>query len=545
MVREGALHQGWLNARIVPQKGEQKVAFQRVFVRLYGQRLEWMDSEMPGAKVSQVVPLTSATVLSVPFPSEEDTAQSRHRFLIHGEKILMEAWATEQADRKNWMEQVNDVLLVLESANTVGTRAQRDTKAAARQPAAEARALSPQNTPTSPKAESVSPVSPASASSAAAQSLTASDSASRKRGGLFRSISASLRRGSPTPSPVATTNTADLPPAQPSPGTPSSAAGKPHGKPPTPSTPASAKSGSTAATASSTPSKTTNEPAAQAAAAPAQPKALTTVSARQMQGVERRRSKSFSDLSSLSSAPITRPAPKTVDLEKKETIILAPYGAEAGEGIKGAVTELEAAMEVEFKLSRGFLVLFTISFGEPGKRQSEYFYNMEPAAQVECGNQILGSGDRMVDEYLFWRKSENILSSSAVEFQNALSVFMNSRKTQYFHTLSLLETKYADKPRIALFRMQDAPEEQMQPPRFGTVIVIWNAVQDSQFLSLQDRSLGVPMVLGSLLNWLRKRKIIEDSYSQIRDAGHTKQGTDEPLDYSTLFHKLFLKGKIS
>lgn len=62
---------------------------------------------------------------------------------------------------------------------------------------------------------------------------------------------------------------------------------------------------------------------------------------------------------------------------------------------------------------------------------------------------------------------------------------MAKKKDDFLDCLRILQDKYNREPRIAVVRLQSKPEDAFAPPKFGNVIIVWNPVQDSQYLTLQ------------------------------------------------------------
>lgn len=198
----------------------------------------------------------------------------------------------------------------------------------------------------------------------------------------------------------------------------------------------------------------------------------------------------------------------------------------------------------------GFMGLFSIDWGvsgPEGKVHDEYRYSTEPPIRIECETIKLGEGDTMAEEYAQWRKHfVNTSGGSTVmtNFKERVAVFSAIRRAQYMQSLSVLEDKYSDQPRIVILRIQEEPDEPYQPPKNGTFVIVWNPIEDSRFMSLQDRSLGVPYVLAALIDWLKSRKILDSGYFYLRDASNVEQGIEDALHYETVYRHLFRKAMV-
>jgi hypothetical protein len=58
---------------------------------------------------------------------------------------------------------------------------------------------------------------------------------------------------------------------------------------------------------------------------------------------------------------------------------------------------------------------------------------------------------------------------------------------------------------------------------------------------LEDRAVGVPLVIKTLLEWMRKRNILDSGYSYMRDASSIR---DENIQYETVYRMLFKRAVV-
>eukprot|EP00004_Rigifila_ramosa_P000689 TRINITY_DN10716_c0_g1_i1.p1 TRINITY_DN10716_c0_g1~~TRINITY_DN10716_c0_g1_i1.p1 ORF type:complete len:257 (+),score=84.40 TRINITY_DN10716_c0_g1_i1:94-771(+) len=207
------------------------------------------------------------------------------------------------------------------------------------------------------------------------------------------------------------------------------------------------------------------------------------------------------------------------------------------------VSQKDEGKSIFDKMSRGSLISFSLQYG-PEKKVDEYKYEIDPPVAAQSGSLRLGVGESMSDEYISWKSSLRD-SGGDVEknFQTQLPSFMKARQQQYLGLLKVVASKFPTSARVILLRMQDLPEEVFQPARFGTLIIIWNPKNDEQFLTMSERAVGVPVVLGALLEWLKKNFVL-DSYSYVRDARTISQGGDQHLDFDLVSRKMFKRAII-
>lgn len=108
--------------------------------------------------------------------------------------------------------------------------------------------------------------------------------------------------------------------------------------------------------------------------------------------------------------------------------------------------------------------------------------------------------------------------------------------------------------RIIIVRLQDEPDDNFQPPRFGDLVIIWNPKRDGGDATFEERSQANPIVVtvlswchpatvtklqvGNLLNFLEQKNVLE-KFNYRRDADSTEQGSGQHLDYDS--GKLFVK----
>jgi hypothetical protein len=104
----------------------------------------------------------------------------------------------------------------------------------------------------------------------------------------------------------------------------------------------------------------------------------------------------------------------------------------------------------------------------------------------------------------------------------------------------VLDVVYPENAVIVISRLQDAPDECVQPAKFGDCMIIWSPLRDTTEVSLEDRTSTNAVVVNNLLKWLEQFRCIEGRFARF-DAATTDQGEGAALDYQRIYHKLFQK----
>lgn len=223
-------------------------------------------------------------------------------------------------------------------------------------------------------------------------------------------------------------------------------------------------------------------------------------------------------------------------------IIVVPHDvSELGLGGRAA-TEIDIVADIRRRLKAGHVVLFGFAL-EP---KEHYFYESEDTTalmqQGACGGGGGGgdarpNGETLLQDYEQFRGQYNIRQPEEL-FREGVVEFMRTRHERYLTQMAILQAKYNRCARIVLLRLQDKPDQVLEPPRFGDLVVSWSPNRDDGTSTLEDKMLLTPLVVQKLKRWLGESGILE-SYTRMRDSASTAQGQDCPLDYDTNQRRLF------
>ena len=133
------------------------------------------------------------------------------------------------------------------------------------------------------------------------------------------------------------------------------------------------------------------------------------------------------------------------------------------------------------------------------------------------------------------------------EFEKHKKTFMAKMHLHYLERLERMSEVANGESCIAVFRLQDEPDDPFLPPRFGDVIIIWCPNRGTMHMTMQDRMTVVPQTVEAVerfwivieLPWQENCDDLRVDLTKIM----TRQKIGDPLEYSYVYHKLFQRAE--
>lgn len=197
-----------------------------------------------------------------------------------------------------------------------------------------------------------------------------------------------------------------------------------------------------------------------------------------------------------------------------------------------------ACKDMKRCLERGGLVLLHFSRTRKGKERFKFkLVERIPRA---------GQGKTMASEYAMFKKSIKGLHGDAFEAKR--DEFMAHRHLHYLEKLEQLTLAANGQACIAVFRLQDQPDDPFLPPKFGDVVIVWCPNRGTMHMSMDDRMVTVPQTVEAVESFLDRNQVALARKLR-RSAGGpdrstmTRQKIGDPLEYSYVYHKLFQRAQ--